>query len=205
MDRSAAEPVGNECTEEETKCISHDSCKEINSDSEDSSIKSAAWPSAGNNQLVSFLLHHEHDSFASILNRISSIINFRIIKRKLHKSYVATWSTQISQNGFAKCLIERCNFISLDLQIMQEHYRTCDGVSFNLKLNSTCTPCALFQSYFQVQNLETNLCPFCKNRLPSEDELSDHKSNCKGKVQSDNVSVADNSTEKNPRYVFLCV
>lgn len=52
--------------------------------------------------------------------------------------------------------------------------------------------------YSQVQNLETNFCPFCKNRLPLEGETFKHKSKCREKVQRDIISGGDNSIEKSP-------
>ncbi|KAL0275136.1 UNVERIFIED_CONTAM: hypothetical protein PYX00_003092 [Menopon gallinae] len=144
MDQSTVELRSNEYMKEREKNVGDD--KDMNyPDSDDSPIKSNTWGSSVNNQIG---------------------------KRKLHKSYIVTWSTQISQNGFAKCLIETCNFISLDIQIIQEHYRICDG----------------------VQNLETNVCSFCKYRLSSEGELIIHKSKCKGRVQG-GFTGTDNTDE----------
>nr|CAD7575306.1 unnamed protein product [Timema californicum] len=68
-------------------------------------------------------------------------------KRRMLSSFTDYWNTSLQENGFIRCPLRACNYISLHYRDMSTHYAYCTG---------------------------TNMCHVCAHRLGSERDLLDH-------------------------------
>lgn len=54
----------------------------------------------------------------------------------MEMKFFAQWELQLKHVGYAKCANTKCNFISLSVDKMVQHYTSCDGVSKNSQRNA---------------------------------------------------------------------
>nr|CAD7410850.1 unnamed protein product [Timema cristinae] len=73
-------------------------------------------------------------------------------KRRMLSSFTDYWNTSLQENGFIRCPLRACNYISLHYRDMSTHYAYCTGSS----------------------TVQTNMCHVCAHRLGSERDLLDH-------------------------------